>query len=625
MNNRRRKRIKNRIVSFFQIFFTIVLTSNYFFCFSQSDRWQQRIECSMEIDFDVNSHQFKGKQKLLYHNSSPDTLNRLFYHLYYNAFQPNSMMDVRSRTIYDPDSRVGSRIFYLKGNEIGYHKIHSLKMDGLEQSFQVEGTILEVVLNQSILPESSVLLEMEFESQVPIQIRRTGRQNSDAIEYSMAQWYPKLCEYDCQGWHANPYIGREFYGVWGDYDVKISIDQKYVLGATGYLKNSRKMPQKDENEKEGKKNWHFFAPNVHDFVWAADPDYIHTTFARKDSTVLHFLYQENELSKENWKALPKIMDAAFEFANTHFGEYPYKKFSFIQGGDGAMEYPMATLIAGGNDLHGLISSCIHELLHSWYQGVLGTNESLYAWMDEGFVSYASTRTQNELKRNGIIPDRKASKNPFSRSYSQYINFARQGIEESLITHSDHFITNTTYSLAAYTKGAIFLNQLEYIIGKENFDRGLLKYFEEWKFKHPNPNDFIRVMEKVSNMELDWYKEYWIQSTHTIDYGIKSVKTVGDNEIKIVLEKSGFMPMPLDVWVTYTDGSVHIHHFPLRMMRGAKEREFREHKYFIEKDWPWTHTEYEFFLSGKLKDIKSIEIDRTKRIADTNKENDVYQP
>ena len=180
-----------------------------------------------EIDFDVENYQFTGKQVLKYTNNSPDTLNRVFYHLYFNAFQPGSMMDVRARTIFDPDPRIGDKIYHLKEDEIGYHKINKLEQDGKGTKFEVTGSILEVELAHPILPHSSSVFTMEFNSQVPRQIIRNGRDNHEGISLSMAQWYPKMAEYDIKGWHANPYVGREFHGVWGDYKVKIKIIHYY--------------------------------------------------------------------------------------------------------------------------------------------------------------------------------------------------------------------------------------------------------------------------------------------------------------------------------------------------------------------------------------------------------------
>ncbi|MCB0548444.1 MAG: M1 family metallopeptidase [Phaeodactylibacter sp.] len=596
---------------------------------AQPERWQQRAEYQMVIDFDAKEHQFKGAQRLVYHNNSPDTLFRVFYHLYFNAFQPNSMMDVRSRTIVDSDPRVGSRIYSLGEKEIGYHEINSLKMDGQPVRYEVAGTILEVELERPVLPNSQAVFEMEFQSQVPLQIRRSGRDNAEGIAYSMSQWYPKMCEYDYQGWHANPYIGREFYGIWGDFDVTINIGQEYTVAASGYLQNPEEIghgySSQASKSKSKKLSYHFIAPNVHDFVWAADPDYTHDTFTRKDGTVLHFFYQKNENTEEAWGRLPEIMDKAFDFININYGQYPYKQYSFIQGGDGGMEYPMATLITGERSLGSLVGVSVHELMHSWYQMVLGTNESLYAWMDEGFTSWASDEVMNYLRGEGLIPGRKID-NPHASDYQGYVNFARSGFEEPLITHADHFVTNTAYGIAAYVKGAVFLAQLEYIIGREAFRKGMLRYFDTWKFKHPNSNDFIRVMEKQSGLELDWYLEYWANTTHTIDYAVQKVEAAEERGGKTVvtLEKPGIMPMPLDVLVVYADGRRQMYNIPLRIMRGHKPVESSTAPFKVVEDWPWVNPTYELILDAAPEEILEVIIDPEGGMADINRDNNTWR-
>ncbi|MEL7005394.1 MAG: M1 family metallopeptidase [Bacteroidota bacterium] len=424
------------------LFGCLCLISAYGFAQPKSQGyWQQHVNYEMEIDMDVNTHRFTGKQKLVYTNNSPDTLTKAYYHLYFNAFQPGSMMDVRSLNIADPDGRVGSRISKLNEDEIGYQHINSLKQNGKTASYKIEGTILSVILPEPILPGGKATFEMDFDGQVPIQIRRSGRDNAEGISYSMSQWYPKLAEYDYLGWHTNPYIGREFHGVWGDFDVKITIDPNYVIGGTGYLQNPNKIGH--GYQKEGKTvakstkplTWHFVAPNVHDFMWAADPDYTHTKIDGPNGTTLHFFYQKNASTEENWGKLPAMMAKAMEFMNTNFGVYPYKQYSFVQGGDGGMEYPMSTLITGNRNFNSLLGVSVHEMIHSWFQGALATNESLYPWIDEGFTSYASSATMTHL----LNPN--ATGNIHLGSHRGYHFMANSGKEEPLATHADHYHTN----------------------------------------------------------------------------------------------------------------------------------------------------------------------------------------
>lgn len=599
------------------------------FSFAQSDRWQQACDYKMEIDFDVEKHQFTGKQKLVLTNNSPESLDKVFYHLYFNAFQPGSMMDVRSLNMPDPDRRVGDRISKLKPEEIGYHKIKSLKHNGKDVSFSVEGTILEVKLNTPIPPKSKATFDMEFESQVPLQVRRSGRDSKEGISYSMSQWYPKMCEYDYQGWHANPYVGREFHGIWGDFDVKISIAKDYILGGTGYLQNADQIGygyEKDGtkvNRPTGDKlTWHFDAPNVHDFFWGADTDYTHDKLVVNKDLTLHFLYQKNEKTKDVWAKLPEAMAKAITYIEPHYGAYPYKQYSFIQGGDGGMEYPMGTLITGERGFESLVGVSVHEWMHSWYQMILGTNEALYAWMDEGFTSYASEKVNRFLKKEGILPG-ELDPIEYTGTYQGYINLVKSGVEEPLTTHADHFKTNFAYSLASYVKGSVFLNQLEYIIGKKAFDKGMLEYYNQWKFKHPNPNDFIRIMEKESGLELDWYKEHWVHSTNTIDYAVEAVEAADKKGTKISLKRVGVMPMPLDVIVTEKDGTQRLYNIPLRIMRGEKPAE-NATEFNLEADWPWTNPTYEFVIPCKLKKVVKVEIDPSGRLADIDRENNTWK-
>lgn len=215
------------------------LTAVFFSAFAQNNHsyWQQEVDYKMNIEMDVKSFQYKGAQELKYTNNSPDTLNKVFYHLYFNAFQPGSEMDVRSRTVADPDSRVGDRISKLSPSEIGYIKPTLFTQDGATLKYNIEGTVMEVMLNKPILPGQSTVFNMNWDAQVPLQIRRSGRNNADGVALTMTQWYPKLAEYDFEGWHADPYIGREFHGVWGNFDVTITIDENYTIGGTGYLQN----------------------------------------------------------------------------------------------------------------------------------------------------------------------------------------------------------------------------------------------------------------------------------------------------------------------------------------------------------------------------------------------------
>lgn len=583
--------------------------------FSQNNTsyWQQKADYKIAIDLDVETHQYKGVQELTYTNNSPDTLYRVFYHLYFNAFQPGSEMDIRSRNIKDSDKRVGDRISKLLPSEIGFIKPQRLTQDGVLLSFEIAGTILEVDLNTPILPNKSTVFTMDWDAQIPVQIRRSGRNNAEGVAYSMTQWFPKIAEYDFEGWHATPYIAREFHSVWGDYDVRIKLDENYIIGGTGYLQNSDKKGL-GKKTKGNTRTWHFKAPKVHDFAWAADKDFIHDTYTGANGVILNFYYKNDPEIIENWKQLQEKTAQLLVYFNKHVGDYPYKQYSVIQGGDGGMEYAMCTLITGKRKLGSLIGVTAHELAHTWFQFLLATNESKHEWMDEGFTSYISNLAMNEIMKEG-------KDNPNSNSYRGYNYIATSGKEQPQSTQADRYTTNTGYGVAAYSKGAVFLSQLEYVIGKDNLNKTLLRYYKEWAFKHPTPNDFIRVAEKVSGAELDWYLTDWTQTTNTIDYGIKNI--VSEKEkTTITIERIGLMPMPIDIKVTYEDGATDNFYIPLQMMRTNKPNPQLSESWNVLPDWAWAYPNYSFVLK-KDKKIKSVAIDASGLMADINLENNTY--
>lgn len=590
--------------------------------------WQQHVDYTMDVDMDVENYQYTGTQKLVYTNNSPDELTRVYYHLYFNAFQPGSEMDMRLQTIADPSNKMTtkdrkSRIATLSPSEIGYLHATSLTQDGKNVTFNEEETILVVDLAKPIPPGGKTTLNMEFKGQVPLRIRRSGRNNEEGVALSMSQWYPKLAEYDFEGWHPNPYIAREFHGVWGDFDVKLTIDKNYTVGGSGYLQNPNEIGHGYETpgtkiKTKGKTlTWHFKAPMVHDFMWAADPEYIHDIVKMENGPTLHFLYKNNPKILENWKKLQPKTEATMRFLSKNIGEYPYNQYSVIQGGDGGMEYAMSTLITGERKFGSLVGVTVHEMAHSWFQHILATNESKHSWMDEGFTSFISALCMNEVMEQN-------KENPFEGSYRSYYRLINSGKEQPQTTHADRFNFDFAYGVSAYSKGAIFLSQLGYVIGQDKLMQTLRTYYDNFKFKHPVPNDIKRVAEKVSGMELDWYLTDWTQTTNTIDYGIKEV--VAENgKTKIILERIGLMPMPLDILIVDAAGNQETYYVPLRMMRGEKENPYPSLKRTVVDDWAWASPTYELIIDKPIENIAGILVDPSKLMADVNQENNAYQP
>ena len=599
---------------------------------AQDNHWQQQADYQMNVTMNVKNFQYKGVQKVTYINNSPDTLTTVFFHLYFNAFQPNSEMDANLQTLPDPDGRMAtnigtpqrpiyeSRIAKLNPDEIGYLRVKKLTQDGVPATISHESTILKVTLPKPILPHSRTVLGLDFEGQVPVMIRRAGRNSPDDVALSMAQWYPKMVAYDHKGWHTTEYLGREFYGVWGNFDVKITLDKTYLVGASGVLQNPNEIGFGYEDKgvkvpttKAATKTWHFIAERVHDFTWAADPQYVHDKHQLADGKTIHFIYKKY---KDTWKQIQEPMLKVFDYYNQLVGKYPWPQYSFIQGGDGGMEYAMCTLMVGNEKYERLVGTAAHELAHAWFQHLLATDEAAYPWMDEGFTSYIEYLAEHQILKT------KKTANPFDSAYKGYFGLVKSGFQEPTITHSDRFATNYAYSVTAYYKGLLFLTQLDYLMGNEALQKTLKRYYNEYAFKNPTPNDFIRIAEKVSGMQLQWFLNEFMETDHTADYAISKVEGKG-NKTEVTLKRVGRLPLSIDLWVTDKAGNIRYVYVPLRMTYAEKPNTYPAYPRTVLPAWGWGNPTYTFTLDMPLEDIKSITLDPENKSVDTDKENNSF--
>ena len=595
------------------------LISLLIFQVGSAQYWQQAVDYTMEVSLDTDTALYNGTQKIVYTNNSPETLHKVFYHLYFNAFKPGSEMAVRLKNAADKNRRFKIDVDSLTLDQQGYLKVKGLTQDGVLLSPVDSETILEVPLNQPIPPGGSSTFELSFEGHVPDVIRRAGKNSSEGVAFSMAQWYPKMAEYDREGWNADPYTGREFHGVWGDFDVKITLNKKFVVAASGYLQNAEDIgmgysDRKKPKSKKGNVTWHFIAPQVHDFTWAADPDYVHDTYPGPNDVTLHFFYKNNPDIIDNWKKLQPHTAKLMEFYNEKIGVYPYKQYSVVQGGDGGMEYAMLTLITGGRKYGSLFGVTAHELAHSWFQHILATNETKHEWMDEGFTTFISTLAEDE-----ILEENKDF--PLEGSYRGYFNLAGSGMEMPQSTNANRYEHNYAYESTAYNKGAVFLGQLGYIVGKDNLYKILQTYYDEWKFKHPLPNDLRQIAERVSGLQLQWFLTDWTQTTNKIDYAVSAVNTV-EKGTQILLKRKELMPMPLEVLIQYKNGETELHYIPISLLRGEKENPYTI-DWIVQKDWNWANLEYSFVVDKPKEEVQVIVIDPSNLMADIDKNDNYY--
>lgn len=618
--------MKTKLILFFLMLFHSGLFAQ------RAGYWQQAVDYKMDIDVDDKNYQYQGKMTLKYTNNSNQALEKVYFHLYFNAFQPGSMMDYRLSNIVDPDLRMTtnigttknpkfqSRIATLTPEQIGYQRVQALTMNGQPTTFNEDGTILEVILPSAIRSGETATFDMIWEAQVPEQIRRSGRNSKEDVALSMAQWYPKMAHFDEFGWHLDEYVAREFVAPFGNFDVTIHLNKNYVIGGSGVLQNPHAVKGYDKKAKisapNGKATWHFKAENIHDFAWAADPKFVVDSTKSSGGVTVYTIYiPTNKQVKENWKTAQGLAAEFFDFCAGRFGTYPWPTYTIVQGGDGGMEYGTATLVTGGRSIQSLVGVIFHEAAHSWYQHLFGINETVDEWFDEGFTSYIE-----ELGFQSLFEKRGAlDTNPVIGAYRSYYKLALSGKEEPMSLLADYYHTNYGYSQQAYNKGQVFAQQLGYIIGQENLDKTFLKFYELWKFKHPTPNDFKRVAEDISGINLKWYFNLFVNTTRTIDYAIEKV-----TDQEIVLANKSNLAMPIDLLVEYEDGTKELFYIPLREMRGEKPAEsfsiYQGTPRTVLEDWFWTKPNYAIKLDKKP--VK-IQIDPSLRLADIESADNIW--
>ena len=611
--------------SLFSILFSIILSAQ------QTPYYQQYAKYKMDIDVDAANFTYQGKQTLQYQNNSPDDLKVAYFHLYWNAFKPGSMMDQRvqsqgvnadSRLSVRTGNTVTSRLSTIPKDQEGVQNIHWIKQNGKDLKFEIQGTVMKVFLAETIKSGSSTTFTMEWDANIPMQIRRAGRNNREGVDMTMTQWYPKIAEYDYDGWAAFDYVGREFHAPFADFDVNIKIDKDYVIGAGGTLENPGDVKGYENNatvkpDIANKVTWKWSARNILDFAWAADRDYSVESFPILDGPSIYLVYQKSEKTKY-WAELKPYITKYYQLMNATFGRYRWPSYSFIQGGDGGMEYGMCTMVLGeATSLAGLCGLMFHEGAHSWFQQMMATNESVRPWMDEGFTQYAEDFVSFRL-----FPPANAQPNPFVDALKAYINFTKSGKEEPAVWLGDHHDNGTAYTYASYIKGELFLVELGYIVGEENLSKIMLKYYDEWAMKHPTERDFIHIAQLVSGMDLKWFQHYWINTTKTIDYGIKTVK-YDPQSTTVTLVNKGGVPMPIDFSVLTKDKKVVNYNIPLNLTRVWKKKDvygnFQTLPY-----WPWTQQEYSFTIPYTKSQLAAMGIDFSKRLADVNPEDNYLE-
>jgi hypothetical protein len=361
--------------------------------------------------------------------------------------------------------------------------------------------------------------------------------------------------------------------------------------------------------------WHFRAENVHDFAWAADPDYVHDK-VEADGVTHHILYKPDVAS--SWTSLKDQMPRLTRFFEQKFGDYPYPQMTVAQGGDGGMEYPMFTAVAGYDNPEfeekdgprSILGTTVHEFAHMWYYAALGTNESDYAWMDEGFTTYATEEGMAHLTG-------RPANHIGSRQSVVYMQ--KMGLAEPFSTPADWFSTNLAYGITSYPGGQMLVDMLGYVIGDTQRDAWLRRYLRQREFQHPDPFDIELFAEQVSGLMLDWYFWQFTRSTRQLDDAIAglSQSATGDGyAVDLTLRREGEIRMPHDVKLTLADGSTQWVNVPLLTMHGHKPV---GDDWIVTEPWPWVTPEKTFNFTVPARVVKA-ELDPRGETPDVNRLN-----
>ncbi|KPJ72248.1 hypothetical protein AMJ52_06970 [candidate division TA06 bacterium DG_78] len=515
-------------------------------------QWQQRVAYNITGYLDTEEKSLRAVEYLTYFNNSPYPLETFYIHLYANAYRDTTT--VYAQEIKKLHPFVNSDFLRSKESERGYIDINSVKYEGKLIEFKIDETIMTIFLSKPVVSGDSIVLEFDFYLKIPKQFSRLGYQNN---HYEMTQWYPKVCVFDDDAWHREPYHALgEFYGEFGSFDVEIDLPGDYVVAATGERINEADREFMDalidgrRIDMGERKTVRFIAENVHDFAWVCDPDFLVKKY--EADSVMIWVYYLQQFDK-NWEHAGAYAVDAVKRYDQWYGMYPYKNLSVVSGyhpsGEG-MEYPNLIIVCIGEDRFTRFfeETIIHEIGHQWFYGALGSNEIDETWLDEGFTSYSEIRyfedkygEKNSLHKLSFL-------SPLSvRYYRTLLYYVTQTneLEKPILTPAYDFIdTPIAYISSAYAKPALFLFHLEGILGRAIFDKIIKRYVREYTFKHPRTEDFIRICEEESGQELQSLFHSFLYTTDFCDW---AVQNVSGNRVEI--ENRGDFFMPVDIVIT----------------------------------------------------------------------------
>ncbi len=567
------------MIQWFRLFGAALVFSLFFPGVSDAARpyWQQDVVYRMKVRLAEDGRTLIGDLEFHYRNNSPDTLKELRFHTPYNSFQPGSPADRRWR------HRGSNRIEQASPKDYGRTTVSDVRDDqGIELAPEFDYSIFRLPLSRPLAPGDSLQLTMKFESYLPGG-NVAYRSSFSHGQLKVAHWYPQVCVYDpTEGWVDNQYLGTgEAYGEFGIYEVSLTLPEPFVVGTTGtlvnrsevlprellkalHLKNylSGEAPDTTFGDPTRTKTWRFYAENVHDFAWVADPRF-RIDRARSGGTDIWILARQEHAY--DWRDAAEVTRQGMDILQREIGPFPYPEFTVTDCYSG-MEYPGIVFCGGSTPRYKLLFW--HEMAHNYFMGALGSNQTERPFLDEGFTTYWEIRQMEELLgednitvwrgKSGIVQD----KDRWYRGWRPYIQRQKSGYILPLHIESDLPEVYMQYRVSAYYKPASMLMTLQALVGKEGIRRIMHDYYERWKFKHPYEGDFFRSAEETLGISLEWFYDAWVRGSKTLDYGLKRISAGTPGKVALRVERKGDMILPVKIGVKGAAGKTTVYYIPL---------------------------------------------------------------
>ena len=537
-----------------RLLFSFLLLALFNNSFGQA-YWQQEVNYKISVKLDDKNHIIRGVEEFEYVNNSPSTLDKIYIHLWANAYK-NENTALAKQLYKNGETELKFGADSIKG----YIDSLNFQSNGQQLKWELDAEHIDIALiylPQPLKSGEKILISTPFKVKIPSgSISRLGHIGQS---YQITQWYPKPAVFDKNGWNQMPYLNQgEFYSEYGSYDVSITLPKNYIVGSTGdiqteseieFLKNKAVETEKNigsmtDNDKENMKfpaseseykTIRYKQSKVHDFAWFADKRYLVLKGEVKLPHSERYVTSWAMFTPQNaslWqRAIEYINDGTYYYSLWN-GDYPYNQVTAVDGtisAGGGMEYPNVTVIGSVGNARSLETVIVHEVGHNWFYGILGSNERVHGWMDEGMNTLNEVRyMQTKYPNNSFTSEQIAGRfihmdNLDYRAQGDFLYkvLAHFGADQPIETHSAEF-TSVNYGLIMYQKTGLVFYYLKDYLGEDLFNKCMQAYFSEWKFKHPQPEDMRKSMERTSGKNLNWLFDDLIQTTNHVDYKIQCV-------------------------------------------------------------------------------------------------------